>query len=742
MSRSGAAAGYLVLLLGLTTACLGGPTLAQVAQKGSGTQDAENAHNKALYDANCALCHGPEAKGGQFAAALRGEPFLTKWGRQPAALWSFIAASMPPGQGGTLRDGDYRAITAYVLQVNGTNSAGRLPAASESAGPAPALDAPPPNVAVSPFNRAELNHDAIYQRETARKNAILRNLAPVTDKVLQAPPDGDWLMWRRAYSALGFSPLKQITRQNASGLRLAWSWALYPSQNEITPLVHDGVLFIHSGAAAQAFDGISGELLWQYVRKLPDSLQGGRTARSKGIAIYGSALYLPTVDGHVISLDARTGKLLWEKRILTPEQLAQGVQLNGVPTVVKGKVMMGISQSLTVKGGCYIFALDAQTGEEVWRFNTVAQPGELGGDSWNGVPAEQRFGGAQWTGGSYDPDLNLVYFGTGNTYNTATLIRPDADPAPSNAGLFTESTIALDPDTGRLAWYFQHMSRDVWDMDWAYEQSLIDLPVDGKIRKLVVTGGKMALFDGLDRSTGRYIWSRDPGLQNIVTAVDPVTGAKSYNPALRPVSGETKLICPGSSGFRNWMATAFDPRTNILYIPMFENCGDFTWTQRSASETALGGIDQHFKTRQMPGGDGNFGRLQAINLQSGKTLWTKRQRARISSSILTTAGGVMFEGSGDRYFRARDQANGDVLWQTRLSSTASSSPITYSVKGTQYVAVVTGGGNPQDTGWASLAPEISNPSSSPVLWVFRLPFQNDRTAPVRGSTIVDTDVGK
>ncbi len=681
---------------------------------------AQGTRGKAVYDVSCANCHGPDAGGGQFGPTLKGVEFVGKWQRsQSADLLDYIRTNMPPGNAGSLSRADYAAVTAHVLSVNGVAAGSAEFGGASAATPAPPT-LPPEVARRSRFAGASLNEDATYKQVTEQRNARMAQLRQVDDAMLRSPPKEDWLAWRRAYDGLGHSPLKQIDTRNASRLGLAWSWALTPSLNESTPLVHDGVLFIHSGGSVQALDATNGDLLWQYTRQFPDNLAGGRNGRSKGMAIYGHTLYLPTVDGHVVALDARTGNVRWDHEVLSPEDVRKGVQLNGVPVVVKGKVMMGITLSLTVKGGCYIFALDSETGEEKWRFNTVAQPGQVGGESWNGVPGEQRFGGSQWTGGSYDPETNLIYFGVGNTYNTATLIRPDEEPGPGNAGLFTASTIALNPDMGKLAWHYQHMVRDVWDMDWVFEQSLVDMPVNGRMRKLVVTAGKMALFDAIDRTDGSYVFSRDAGLQNIVTDIDPKTGAKTYNPALKPVSGDTKLICPGSSGFRNWMSTAFNPRSHVMFVPMFENCGTFTWTKRDAEATAEGGIDQSFQTRAMPETDGNFGRIQAIDMRTGKNVWVRRQRTPISSSMLTTDGGVVFAGSGDRYFRAFDQKNGKVLWQYRLASTASSSPITYSVNGLQYVAVTTGGGNPQDTGWHSLAPEVKNPSGSNLLWVFRL----------------------
>ena len=179
--------------------------------------------------------------------------------------------------------------------------------------------------------------------------------------------------------------------------------------------------------------------------------------------------------------------------------------------------------------------------------------------------------------GSYDPKLNLVYFGTGNTYDAGTLLQPQPQKGASNDGLYTDSTVALDPDTGKLVWYYQHMNRDVWDLDWAFEQLLITLPVHGKPTDLVVTGGKMAIFDAVDRADGKYEFSKDLGLQNLVTAIDPKTGKKIINPAFEPEANKTDFICPNANGARNWPATSYDPATKILYVPLAESCADYTW---------------------------------------------------------------------------------------------------------------------------------------------------------------------
>ena len=714
---------------GVAVAAAGLSAIAQtrgVFASGPAADPAAATRGRSAFAGNCASCHGADLSGAQFGPALKGPSFEGHWRSQSAqALLDYISTRMPPAGPGSLGAQTYADLEAYIL------------AANAGAATAPAAPGAPPEArrpaAVTPeqpvVQPASNNHDPGLSAATARRKAPLARLSPVTDAMLRSPADGDWLMWRRTYETLGYSRLKQIGKANVGGLRQAWSWALPVSQNEITPLVHDGVLFLTSGNAVQALDAANGDLLWQYVRTLPDEFANGRTSRVKSIGIYQDKLYVPTADGHLIALDAKTGKLVWDHAVLSEAQASMNGQAEGValhmdggPIIAKGKVIIGASLGLVnSKGGCFIIALDAATGAEVWRFNTVARPGQPGGDSWNGHPVEERFGAGAWTAGSYDPELNLVYFGTGNTYDTATLLEPNGGKVGPNDGLYTDSTLAIDADTGKLGWYFQHVKRDVWDLDWVFEQSLVTVNVDGKPRKLVVTGGKIALFEGVDRATGQYVFSKDLGLQNLVLSVDPKTGEKTINPAVQPEAGKTKFLCPSPFGARNWPATAFNPQTRILYVPLVEACMDYTYAPRSAAETAAGGQDAKFALRYRPDADGNFGRVAAIDLDTRKVVWTRRQRAPIASSMLATAGGVVFTGDRDRWFRALDQASGKVLWETRLSASPNASPVTYSVGGEQYVAVVAGGGGPFDGGTGALATEITNPPGGTTLYVFKLP---------------------
>jgi alcohol dehydrogenase (cytochrome c) len=686
---------------------------------------------KAAYNNACATCHGTNLNDGAFGPALKGESFQKKWGAQsPPVLFSYMIQKMPPADPGRLGGQTYADLEAYIFQANGLQPGATELTVAELGG-ASSQGAQAAQGFQGDVRATVANRDATYKAVMARRAAELEKITPVTDSVLQHPPAADWLMWRRTYSGLGFSPLERIKKENVNNLRLVWSRALPLSADEITPLVHDGVVFIESGNTVEALDGAKGDLLWQYVRPLGGELISGRESTMRGIAIYQDKLYAPTADGHMIALNVKTGKLVWDHQVVVPLTGAYAhsnhdFRLDGAPIVARGKVTIGVSLGITnPRGGCFIVGLDAQTGDEVWRFNTIARPGQPGGDSWNGAPVEQRFGASVWTGGSYDPKLNLVYFGTGNTYDAGTLLQAHPQKGTSNDALYTESTVALDPDTGKLVWYYQHMNRDVWDLDWAFEQLLITLPVRGKPTDLVVSGGKMALFDAVDRASGGYEFSKDLGLQTLVSAIDPRTGKKIINPKFEPAANKTDFICPDANGARNWPATSYDPETHILYVPLAESCMDYTWVPRDPAQTAAGGLDIRYVLRLRPDSDGKMGRIEAVNLETQNIVWTIRQRAPIASAMLSTAGGIVFSGSQDREFTAYDSETGKALWEVGLNATPSSYPITYGVDGKQYVAVVSGGGGPLDASGSSLAPEFDNPAGGTTLWIFKLPDAGD-----------------
>jgi alcohol dehydrogenase (cytochrome c) len=416
----------------------------------------------------------------------------------------------------------------------------------------------------------------------------------------------------------------------------------------------------------------------------------------------------------MVALDMRSGAVVWEHTVASA---ADPIGFSGGPLIAKGKIIQGMSGCVApYPGGCYVLALDPETGAEAWRFNTIARPGQPGGDSWNGAPVDQRYGGSVWNAGSYDPALDLLFIGTGQTYKAATLLQNGSGGPGSADALYTDSTLALRPETGELVWYFQHMGQDVWDLDWAFERTLATLTIDGAPRRTLTTAGKLGIFDTLDAATGRYLFSVDVGLQTLVEAIDPLTGAKKVGAAFKPVPDADQTICPSAYGGRDWPATAFNPTSGILFVPLNEACMPYRWFPG-------GSLDIYGLPMPRPGGDGMIGRVQAIDLAAHKTLWTMRRRAPQSSAILATAGGIVFEGSHDRWFRASDDRTGRTLWQIRLNGAPSAFPITYSVDGVQYVAVSAGAGSHDflESRMGTLTPEIATPSSGTTLWVFRLP---------------------
>jgi alcohol dehydrogenase (cytochrome c) len=550
-----------------------------------------------------------------------------------------------------------------------------------------------------------------------------RNITSVTDAMLRNPPAGDWLMWRRSYDAWGYSPLEQINKDNVKGLQVAWAWSMNNGATETTPIVHDGVLFLHNYSnKIQALNAATGDLIWEYKRDLPARIvtQGGNLS-SRNMAIYEDKLIFASSDAHIIALDVKSGKIVWDH---TTADWTKGWRYTSGPFVANGMIVQGMQGCGNGQpGGCFITGHDPKTGEEKWRVNTVAQPGDPNDKTWNGLPLESRFGATAWISGSFDPAQNVVFYGTGQPYPWIAEMRgtiPKKEGFENNA-LYSDATLAIDPNTGALKWYRQHLPDDTWDMDYVYERLLIDLPVNGQTRKALVTSGKLGMLEAIDRTNGEWLWHKEMVYQNLVTAVDPKTGAKTINVALIPRNGQGVTTCPTNPGARGWPATAYSPRTGNLYVPINEYCSTITPLVLAPGQAYSGGGGATFKFMPVPNSDGNFGRVDAIKLSDQSTAWSYRQRAPSSSAVLPTGGGVVFGGDVARYFRAFDESTGKVLWEMRLNNAVNSFPVSFTANGKQYVAVATGGGSGFLRSVQQLATEIKSPESGSMLWVFALP---------------------
>lgn len=654
---------------------------------------------RAVYAANCAACHGEGLSGGQFAGALTGPAFLARWGGLEAAeLRRYIATSMPPGGGGRLPPASYDLLTELIVHENGGDPL--------AAGPLMLPPAPPPEVRNAlGIGGISANHPIPATPPPVDRFA---NYTPVTAEQLANPEPHNWLTWRRGHNGHGYSPLDQINTENVGRLSVAWAQALPPGPTMNEPLVRDGVLYVFGfGDEVFAFDAANGRPLWRYQRQLPE---GTNVLSKKTMALWSDKLIVATSDLHVLALDARTGRPVWDVAI--PD--SQGTRSNGGPLVADGVVMVGLASQRD--GGSIIAAFDAESGAHLWTFHTVAQEGTPGGDTWNGLPNNRRHGGSVWTSGTYDAVNGLALWGVAQSYDTGPL--RDVIPGGNNDALYTNSTLAFRPRTGELVWYFQHMANDQYDLDWVFERVVGTLTINGQPRRVVITGGKEGLFDTLDAATGRYISTADLGYQDFIIAIDPVTGRKTPDPAKLPGRDRPPVfMCPHAGGGRNWSPTAFDERTGRLFVNSRDTCMELVPNPTGGFLSS--GVDIYYSAPK--DSDSNYGLLQALDMTTGEVVWEHRRRAPYDVGMLATAGGLLFTGAMDREFIAYDQETGRQLWRTGLTGVPNGSPITYAVDGKQYVAVVTGIGNPLAFGLPNFTPELPLPPiNSAAIYVFAL----------------------
>ncbi len=489
---------------------------------------------KGLYAKHCVTCHSVSLRGSAHGSALKGKTFLDKWGqRDSRQLLAYSSNAMPPGQAGSLSATEHASVLAHVLSVNAESASAALPLLA-SASQLGEVDDTQPDSWVSWSAAATIEQTA--KDSGAFTGRTLDAFKPVTDTLLNHPPPGDWLSWRRTLDGQGYSPLAQINRETVGQLRLAWSLAMHEGSNQVTPLVHDGIMYLtHAGNIIQALDAAGGDLVWEYQYSFPDDARtlGGPT---RNIAIYGDKLYLATYDAAIVAVNAGTGKEVWRT---VKADYKKGYTHTAGPIVGDGVVLSGINGCEWYKAeGCFITGHDAETGQELWRTQTIAQPGEPGGDTWAGLPAELRAGGDTWIAGSYDPELKLFFIGTSQAKPWVAASR---GMTPKDQALYTNSTLAIDSRTGKLRWHFQHIPGETIDMEVGFERVLID----AEDKKLLFTVGKDGILWKLDRETGAFLELAETLPQNIYQAIDRTTGSVTYrDDIINAKVGDSVTACP------------------------------------------------------------------------------------------------------------------------------------------------------------------------------------------------------
>ena len=549
------------------------------------------------------------------------------------------------------------------------------------------------------------------------------DFVPVTDAMLLNPNPDDWLMFSRTYDAQRFSPLEAIDVDNVRSLAMAWTRGLPDGATETIPIVYRGIMYVVTPRATiQALDATNGDLIWEYER--PDA-SGTRT---KGLAIYDDVILYTAPDSHVIAVDARTGELRWET-----ETDRRGH--SSAPLVVDGKVISGGS-CFGNRENCYIVAHDARTGEELWRFYTTPGIGEPGDETWAGAALENRQASTWGLPGAYDPERRLLYWGVANPMPDARMDRHDGDPdgtsRSSPSDLYSNSTIALDVDTGQLAWYYQHLPGDDADLDHTHERTLVRTAINpdpehvkwinpniepGEVRDVAVTlpeGGGIFVND---RDTGEFLWATPfpyDAPEMLLDRVDPETGQTfiNYDLVTQGPDDELKVVCYWNT--RSYWPTAYHPETNSLYTSYIDNC-------REISTSGGRGGRGSWRVVPRPGSDPNaLTGMARIDLETGEITRFDEGRAPGNGATLTTAGNLVFHGDMSRRFKAFDAETGEQLWQTVLGGNVSVSTITYAVDGKQYVAVMTGD-NPKVPELLGVVPELELPRGHNAVYVFALP---------------------
>lgn len=600
------------------------------------TSPAEVSAGERSFEANCAVCHGASGNGGFAAPALKQRQM--QHGNSPWAIFKTISngiqgTSMPPS---TLPESDRWRLAAYV----------------QTLAEGPKTQTPSP------------------------LSSRLAAVGPVRyEDILAAQQDPHrWLTYSGSYDGHRFSLNDQINPTNASKLRLLWmrQYTTSETQIETSPLIVDGFMFITVPPnRVEALDATTGELVWSYDRQLPQKLSLCCGYVNRGLAVLGSTVYFGTLDAHLVALDMKTGHVSWDVEIADAKA---GYSITSAPLALKNLIVTGVAGGeYGIRG--FVDAREATTGKEVWRFYSVPQPGEPGSDTWIGD--SWKTGGAPtWLTGTFDPELNVIYWPTGN-------------PSPNYIGdgrkgdnLYSNSVVALDADHGKLLWHFQFTPHDLYDWDATEILVSFDKNVDGKRQRFLAQ---------MDRNGFYYVLDRDTGLFKSARAVAKQTWANQIDSHGRPVLNSTAvptpqgtLIYPANGGATNWMSPSYSPKTGLIYVPVRDWGGVFysRGVDYHPGETFIGGFVQLI-TWPVPSA------IRAIDALTGEVRWEYGKPSYTIGGLLSTNGGVVF-GSTGSFFFALDASTGRELWRIDTGGTILAAPVTYSKDGKQFVTVAAG----------------------------------------------------
>jgi len=501
------------------------------------------------------------------------------------------------------------------------------------------------------------------------------------------PARADWPHHGGSQFAWRYSALDQVNTTNVKNLGVAWAFQTgdYGDSLQSTPLVIDGVMYV-STAYAQVFalDAATGRLIWRYKYPLSASVgrSGGKAFRiNRGLAVSDGKVFLGTPDNLLVAIDQKTGHELWRVNVDDSNQC--GCSITSAPLVVKDKIVVGGSGGDNAHRG-YLTAFYAKTGRLAWRWYVIPGPGEKGHETWKGQ-SWKTGGGSPWLTGSFDPDLNLLYWGTGNAAG-------DFYAGDRNSGekkdvnLYTASVVALDPDTGKLRWHFQEVPNDVWDFDSAYECILMDRPVNGRMRKLLVHMNKSGITFVLDRATGEFVGVFS--VPEVQTWISGVTEDGKLVGRREPEVGKTMNFCPTPAGAKSWNEMAYSPRTGLIYTPTLEICVDIAAVHQQADEGRFfmsGSWDL-----KLPPNRQTYSHVDAWDPVTRKRVWSYPYKYVLLASMLATAGDLVFTGNPEGEFFALDARTGAKLWSFQTGAGHRGSSISYSVNGRQFIATPTG----------------------------------------------------